>query len=146
MATNTATAKPANKPATVAANAAKAELTGPNVTATALHTFVNTAAGGNAHKVHIVPLPNVQQGAACPLPFTNMAKQGKRASIMWALVNGTPVPNGQPSPTLAAFMAYAGKLGASQRNPLDLLAALNGGFSPSSKTWGTPYVKLVVVE
>lgn len=146
MATNTATA---NKPAPAApANApAPATLTGPNVTATALHAFVNGQAGGNAHKVQIVCLPNVTPTAANPLPFTNMQKQGKRAAIMWAIVNGVPMPNGQPaSRTLAAFMAFAGKQGASQRNPLDLLAALNGGFSESSKTWGTPFIKLVVTQ
>lgn len=117
---------------------------GEPVTAAQLWAFVNTKAGGNYSAVQIVPLANVNPNAASPIPFTNMQKQGNRAAIFWAIVKGVPVPNGKPSRTLASYLAHSLKHGASSKNPLDLLAALNGGFSTSSKTWGTPYVKLVV--
>jgi hypothetical protein len=74
-----------------------------------------------------------------------MGNAGKRAAIAWALVNGSPTVKGQPnSNTLAAFVLYSKANGASGAQMLDLCAALNGGFSPSSKQWGTPYVALQV--
>jgi hypothetical protein len=112
------------------------------ITAAQVHAFVNKAAGGNPANVAIVFIGS--KAGANPMPFANMVKQGKRASILWALVNGVPVKGSKPSNTLATYFTYSKGLGASQANPLDLLAALNGGFSTSSKNWGTGYIKLVV--
>jgi hypothetical protein len=119
--------------------------TGPKnpVTSQQLFTWLNTVAKGNYSAVQIVCLPNVNANAACPMPFTNMQKQGKRSNIFWALVKGAPGQGGKPTNNLQAFLLYASTQGASSKNPLDLLAALNGGFSNSAKTYGTPYIKLV---
>lgn len=119
--------------------------TGPKnpVTAQQLFTWLNTVAKGNYSAVQIVCLPNVNPNAACPMPFTNMQKQGKRSSIFWAMVKGAPGQGGKLTNNLQAFLLYASTQGASSKNPLDLLAALNGGFSNSAKTYGTPYIKLV---
>lgn len=119
--------------------------TGPKnpVTSQQLFTWLNTVAKGNYSAVQIVCLPNVNPNAACPMPFTNMQKQGKRSNIFWALVKGAPGQGGKLTNNLQAFLLYASTQGASSKNPLDLLAALNGGFSNSAKTYGTPYVKLV---
>jgi hypothetical protein len=109
-----------------------------------VHAFVNKAAGGNPANVAIQFIASNK--GPNPMPFANMVKQGKRAAILWAMVNGVPnsTKGGKPLFTLSAYYAYSVKHGASKANPLDLLAALNGGFSPSSKNWGTPYIKLVV--
>jgi hypothetical protein len=114
------------------------------ITAQQLNAWVNKAAGGNASNVAIVF--TASKNGANPLPFSNMVKAGKRASILWAMVNGVPASTkgGKPLFTLAAFYAYSLGLGASRSNPLDLLAALNGGYSTSSKNWGNSYIKLVV--
>jgi hypothetical protein len=105
--------------------------------------WVNKAAGGNKSLVQVVYLGKAN--SANPMPFSNTSKGGKRASILLAMVNGVPQGKGKPnSRTLAAYLAYSGGIGASQSNPLDLLAALNGGFSTKASSWGTPQVKLVV--
>lgn len=112
------------------------------VTATMVHAFINKAAGGNPANVSIVFIGS--KAGANPIPFANMVKEGKRSAILWAMVNGVPVKGSKPVSTLSAFFAHSLANGASRANPLDLLAALNGGYSPSSKNWGTPYIKLVV--
>ena len=102
--------------------------------------FVNTHAAGNLHNVQVVPLPNVKLGDAQPVPFGFTGKTGGvRATIQNWLLNGV---NGNNS--LAAILNAAKPLGHSTKSPICLLAMLNGGYSPSSATWGTGYVKLVV--
>lgn len=136
-------AKPAAKPVAAAANG-KAFI-GPSVTSAQLWAWINGTCGGNVGAVTIVPLPNCNLSAPSPLPFTNMQRPGNRSTIMGAIVHGVPnATKGQPAMrTLAAFIPFARKYGAQQGSLADLLAALNGGFTPSSKYWGTPYVKLV---
>lgn len=114
------------------------------VTAAMVHAFVNRAAGGNYANVQVVFTGS--KAGANPMPFANMAKAGKRAQILWAIVNGVPASTkgGSASKTLASYLTYSVARGASKSAMLDLLAALNGGFSTSSKNWGTPYAKLVV--
>ena len=56
---------------------------------------------------------------------------GKRADINHMMVKGTSV---------AAFLPEAARLGGGYT---DILAALNGGYSPSSMTWGRPAIRLV---
>lgn len=116
----------------------------PGITAANVHGFVNRAAGGNYSNVAIVFIGS--KSGANPMPFANMGTGGKRAQILWAMVNGVPATTkGKPaSHNLASYLAYSVARGASKSAMLDLLAALNGGFSQSSKNWGTPYVKLVV--
>jgi hypothetical protein len=143
-------AKPASGPAKATnGNTAPGKVfTGANgaknpVTSQQLFTWLNTVAGGNYSAVQIQLLPNCNPKAASPMPFTNMQKAGKRSNIFWALVKGAPGQGGKLTNNLQAFLLYASSMGASSKNPLDLLAALNGGFSTAAKTYGTPYIKLV---
>lgn len=111
--------------------------------AAALHAWLASVGGPN--NVTIKTLPTAS--GPHPLPFSNMGAApgtGKRAQILWALVNGVPI-KGQPnSRTLTAYLNYSKGLGASGQLCLDLFAALNGGFSPAARnTWGTAYVQLV---
>lgn len=139
-----ATPAPATAPAPVAAAPAVLAYSGKPVTAAALWAWVQANAGGNPANVRIVPLDNVVRTAPRPLPFAAMDKAGKRSSILWALVNGTPGKDGK-SDKLDAFKAYAIAHGASGHKLDDLLAAMNGGFSASSKSYGTGFVRLEVV-
>ena len=145
MATTTPAPKATPAPATPApAPVTYAPTKGQQATGPAIWAWVQANAGGNPANVAIVPLPNAT--GPNPLPYTRMGNAGKRAAIAWALVNGTPGAKGQPnSRTLAAFVTYSKGNGASGAQLLDLCAALNGGFSPSSKQWGTPYVALQVI-
>lgn len=102
--------------------------------------FVNSQAGGALHNVQVVPLPNVQLNSAAPVPFGYGGRQGGvRQTIQNWLLHGV---NGNNS--LAAILNAAAPLGHSRKKPVCLMAMLQGGYSPSSSTWGTPYVKLVV--
>lgn len=103
------------------------------ITAAQVWQFINEKAGGNPTNVRIVVLPNVDKKSATPLPYTNTQRAGKRATINLALVQGG---------TLAEWNSVAVANGASKAGLGDLLAALNGGYTPSSKFWGTPYIRL----
>jgi hypothetical protein len=118
--------------------------TGKPLTHTDVWAFVQQHAGGNPANVRIVPLPNVAKDAPRPLPFAAMDKAGKRSTILWALVNGVKTKDGV-SDRLSLFRALAIANGASGSKLEDLLAGLNGGFSPSSKSWGTGFIQLEVV-
>jgi hypothetical protein len=138
-----AMAKQAKTVSTNNSNTASKVLIGPNVTQARLWAYINGAGGGNTANIYLHTLPNVTPSSPNPVPFVNMQRAGNRAAIFWAMVNGVPTSNG-PSYSLQAFLAYSVKHGASGKACLDLLAALNGGFSASSRHYGTPYLKLVV--
>jgi len=118
-----------------------AEFTGgADCTYAALWAWVNAEAGGNLHNVAVVPLENVEQDSATPVPFGYNGKVGGvRATIQDWLLQGV---DGNTS--LAKILAAAKPLGHSSKKPVCLMAMLQGGYSTSSATWGTPYVKLVV--
>ena len=123
-----------------ATNVATLQNEGTQLTYAQIWQFVNKHAAGNLHNVQVVPLPNVKLGDAQPVPFGFTGKTGGvRATIQNWLLNGV---NGNNS--LAAILNAAKPLGHSTKSPICLLAMLNGGYSPSSATWGTGYVKLVV--
>ena len=123
-----------------ATNVATLQNEGAPLTYAQIWQFVNTHAAGNLHNVQVVPLPNVKLGDAQPVPFGFTGKTGGvRATIQNWLLSGV---NGNNS--LAAILNAAKPLGHSTKSPNCLLAMLNGGYSPSSATWGTGYVKLVV--
>jgi hypothetical protein len=105
--------------------------------------FVRKHAGNQEHNVEIVPLPNVAMDAPSPLPFTKMDREGRRSKIMWAVVNGVGDTKDR---RLSSFLREALQHGGSKVRCADLVAALNGGYSESSKSWGTPFVKLRVVK
>ena len=114
--------------------------TGPELTYPCIWAFINGQAGGNLHNVQVVPLSNVKLNDAQPVPFGYNGKAGGvRATIQGWLLNGVKGNN-----SLAAILNAAKPLGHSAKSPICLLALLNGGYSPSSPTWGTGYVKLVV--
>jgi len=129
----------ATQNATVATK--QAELVGgAEITYADIWAFVNTQAGGNLHNVAVVPLDNVQLDQAQPVPFGYGGRAGGvRQQIQDWLLFGVDGNN-----SLAAVLNKAAPLGHSRKKPVCLMAMLQGGYSPSSATWGVPYVKLVV--
>ena len=104
----------------------------------ALTSFINKHAGGNTHNVKIVALNNVAAAPLQPVPFGYNGKpNGVRAQIQNHMLAG---------PTLFAALNAGAKHkgGQSKTKPICLLALLNGGYTASAPTWGTPFVKLVV--
>ena len=104
----------------------------------ALTAFINKHAGGNTHNISIVPLGNVAAAPRQAVPFGYNGKAGGvRATIQNHMLSG---------PTLFAALNAGAKHkgGQSKAKPICLLALLNGGYTASAPTWGTPFVKLVV--
>ena len=102
--------------------------------------FVQTKAGGNEANVKIVPLDNVDLKSDAPVPFGYGGKTGGvRQQIQDWMLRGV-----EGDATLKAVLNKAAPLGHSRKKPVCLHALLHGGYSPSSKYWRTPYVKLVV--
>ena len=140
----------AKKTNTVSATAQKATTTtatlqvtnGKPLTYKCIWDFVNTHAQGQLANVQVVPLSNVKTGDAVPVPFGYNGKVGGvRATIQNWLLFG--VKNAKQNNAHVA-LTHAKPLGHSYKSPICLLALLNGGYSPSSATWGTSFVKLVV--
>lgn len=112
------------------------------VTDTQIQHFINSQCGGNPARVGIVALPNIKSGDA--VPFLRKATGG-RASIVNALLWG--FANGHSGPVnLAGVYQHFKSKGLATQGFTDLRAVMNGGFSASSKTWGQPFAKLVVLE
>jgi len=102
--------------------------------------FVQTQAGGNEANVKIVPLDNVDLKSDAPVPFGYGGKAGGvRQIIQDLMLRGV-----EGDVTLKAVLTKAAPLGHSRKKPVCLHALLHGGYSPSSKYWMTPFVKLVV--
>ena len=102
--------------------------------------FVQTKAGGNEANVKIVPLDNVDLKSDAPVPFGYGGKTGGvRQQIQDWMLRGV-----EGALTLKTVLNKAAPLGHSRKKPVCLHALLHGGYSPSSKYWMTPYVKLVV--
>ena len=140
----------AKKTSTVTATAQQATTTtatlqvtnGKPLTYKCIWDFVNTHAQGQLANVQVVPLSNVKTGDAVPVPFGYNGKVGGvRATIQNWLLYG--VKNAKQNNAHVA-LTHAKPLGHSYKSPICLLALLNGGYSPSSATWGTSFVKLVV--
>ena len=133
-------AKTTKKPSATASTKVATLTGGANLTYAQIWAFVNNSAGGNLHNVQVVPLPNVQLGQPAPVPFGYGGKAGGvRQTIQTWLLQGV---NGNNS--LAAILNAAAPLGHSRKKPVCLHALMHGGYSPSSKYWMTPFVKLVV--
>lgn len=102
--------------------------------------FVQTQAGGNEANVKIVPLDNVDLKSDAPVPFGYGGRAGGvRQKIQDWMLRGV-----EGDMTLKTVLNKAAPLGHSRKKPVCLHALLHGGYSPSSKYWMTPYVKLVV--
>ncbi len=102
--------------------------------------FVQQHAGGNEENVKIVPLPNCDFDSKEPVPFGYGGKTGGvRQRIQdWMLLG----VDGDLS--LKTVLNKAAPLGHSRKKPTCLHALMHGGYSPSSKYWMTPFIKLVV--
>jgi hypothetical protein len=111
------------------------------ITSAAIWQFVREKAGNNPANVEVVLLDGVDPKSASPFPFTQMAKGGKRAEIMWALVKGVGKDHSRKLSDIKTFGTAKGMSGTKLD---DIVAALNGGYSSKSKQWGTPFIKLVV--
>lgn len=133
-------AAPAPAPAPAAPAAAWQGFSHP-VTNGQVQQFINSQCGGNPALCGIVALPNITQGQA--VPFLRKASGG-RASIINALLWGFANGHTGPVPVAGAYQYFKAK-GLAVQGYADLLALLNGGFSASSKTWGQPFAKLVVL-
>jgi len=106
-----------------------------------IHQFVKQHAGGNEANVQIVPLKNVNLDQRQKVPFGYTGnKDGVRAKLQDIILQGV-----KGDKTLKTMLNYTCKeFGHSKKKPIVLWALMNGGYSPSSKYWLTPYVKLVV--
>lgn len=111
------------------------------VTATQVQHFINSQCGGNPALCGIVALPNIAQGQV--VPFLRKATGG-RASVINALLWGFANGHTGPVPVAGAYQHFKAK-GLAVQGYVDLLSLLNGGFSATSKTWGQPFAKLVVL-
>ena len=128
------------KTATKSVAVATLQNTGTPLEYSDIWAFVNAEAGGNIHNVQVVPLDNVKLDSDQPVPFGYTGKTGGvRATIQDWLLKGVDGNN-----SLISILNAAKPLGHSTKSPICLLAMLNGGYTPSSKVWGTGYVKLVV--
>ena len=137
-----------------------AVLMGPLLTSTgafnyaAVQTFINTKAGGNPHNVVIQPYNGTTfasftmgKGGKAPcktLGGFNAQHHGVRQTMLWHAFNNQ-LNLGQwlnACKSKGALGIPSG--GQSAVKPIVLLALLNGGFSRSANTWGSPQVQLVV--
>jgi len=115
-------------------------VTGEELTYDAIWKFVQENAGGNEANVKIVPLDNVDLTSDQPVPFGYGGRTGGvRQQIQDWMLKGV---DGDMS--LKAVLNKAAPLGHSRKKPVCLHALMHGGYSPSSKYWMTPFVKLVV--
>lgn len=115
-------------------------VTGEELTYDAIWKFVQENAGGNEANVKIVPLDNVDLTSDQPVPFGYGGRAGGvRQQIQDWMLKGV-----EGDMSLKAVLNKAAPLGHSRKKPVCLHALMHGGYSPSSKYWMTPFVKLVV--
>ena len=115
-------------------------VTDKEITYPEIWAFIQEHAGGNEANVKIVPLDNVDLASVTPVPFGYGGKTGGIRQVIQAMylfgIDGDL--------SLKAAQDKAAKLGHSRKKPVCLHALMHGGYSPSSKYWMTPFVKLVV--
>lgn len=134
--------KKATTQPTAKAEVKRAELvvTDTEITYAEIWAFVQEHAGGNEANVKIVPLDNVDAASTSPVPFGYGGRAGGvRQRIQDWMLRGV---DGDTS--LKTALTKAAPLGHSRKKPVCLHALMHGGYSPSSKYWMTPFVKLVV--
>lgn len=115
------------------------------VTGAMLWQWVNTHAGGQLNNVYVYPLSNVgAQNSAKPTPFGYARPSGTRAMYHnWHLF-GYKQQDGTVTQSLGTIAnAMRQHDGHSWQQLICTCALLNGGYSRSSPTWGTPFIKLV---
>ena len=104
--------------------------------------FVQEHAGGQESNVVVVPLDNCDLKSDKPVPFGYGGQPGGvRQMIQDWLLFGVGKDKDM---SLKTILNKAAPLGHSRKKPTCLHALMHGGYSPSSKYWMTPFVKLVV--
>lgn len=115
----------------------------------ALRAWVNQHCGGNWSRAGLVVRDNVvsdwqKQGLKGPVPFGyNGNPHGTRALLQNHLFTCANVGAHWAWCKSGDKAAIGTVKQHTPNNPVCLLALLNGGYSPSAKTWGTPFVHLV---
>jgi hypothetical protein len=119
------------------------------VTTQSLRAWLNANAGGDWSKVKIVKQGNVvadyqKAGLKGPVPFgyngnpasTRALLQSNLLTVNTVAEHWTWCKSG-PKAGIGTVKQHTAN------NPVCLLALLNGGYSPSSKTWGQAFIHLV---
>lgn len=118
---------------------------GEEVTGEMVWQFINSQAGGNPNNVIVVSLDNFRVNDKKPTPFGYARPGGPRSQFHDFHGKGVPQETGKPSFKLGVMLDRMRKMdGHSKQKMICTCALLNGGYSLSSKTWGTPFIKLVV--
>ena len=109
------------------------------VTKDHIDAWVNEFAGGNPHNVGIRVVDGINKKSWFPYEQTKVMENpdSKRGQAVWAIINNSG------NYTLHACNQDHQKIKARQYHAL--LDALNGGQSPSSKTWGQSFAELYVI-
>ena len=109
------------------------------ITASHIDAWVNEFAGGNLHNVGIRVADGINQKSWFPYEKTRTMENpdSLRGKVVWALINKSG------DYTLHQCNADHGKIKARRFHAL--CDALNGGQSPTSKTWGTSFAELFVI-
>lgn len=109
------------------------------VTALHIDAWVNEFAGGNLHNVGIRVADGINKKSWFPYEKTRTMENpdSLRGKVVWALINQSG------KYTLHQCNADHGKIKARRFHAL--CDALNGGQSPTSKTWGNSFAELFVI-
>tara|TARA_Y100000593_G_scaffold68621_1_gene126092 strand:+ start:251 stop:679 length:429 start_codon:yes stop_codon:yes gene_type:complete len=109
------------------------------ITASHIDAWVNEFAGGNLHNVGIRVADGINKKSWFPYEKTRTMENpdSLRGKVVWALINKSG------NYTLHQCNADHGKIKARRFHAL--CDALNGGQSPTSKTWGTSFAELFVI-
>jgi hypothetical protein len=109
------------------------------VNGNAVWQFINEKAGGNPNNVMVVPLDNFKLEDSKPTPFGYGRPNGTRAQFHD--FHGKGVDGDFRLGNMLDKMRSVD--GHSKQKMICTVALLNGGYSLSSKTWGTPFIQLV---
>lgn len=116
---------------------------GEEITQADITRFIREHAGGQPANVRVEILPNVAMAEPKPIPFfsnVTYERKGVRYSDLMDHLKGV-----KGDTRLSTIWQEGSKRGTSATNNLMTQMLLNGGQSRNSKSWGTSFVKLVVV-
>jgi len=119
------------------------------ITTTSLRAWVNANAGGDWSKVKIVKQGNVvtdyqKAGLKGPLPFGYNGKPDSTRALLQNHILASQTVADHWTWCKSGPKSNIGTVKTHTANhPVCLLALLNGGYSPSSKTWGQAFIHLV---
>lgn len=119
------------------------------VTTESLRAWVNANAGGDWSKVKIVKQGNIvadyqKAGLKGPLPFGYNGKPDSTRALLQNHILASQTVADHWTWCKSGPKSNIGTVKTHTANhPVCLLALLNGGYSPSSKTWGQAFIHLV---